>query len=146
MICQCCCDVCCVTSVVVDQMVLRVSVSVQLPWWRSLMIDSLKKQTSSFLCSLFLSILFPLHHSLKNIYSRFFLGGRSALILQIDCSFHQCHCLHHFQSPNIFFANIYINTYIHTYKYSWSRKFTYTLPKFSFSQLLTLNPSKNSLF
>ena len=27
-----------------------------------------------------------------------FLGGRSALILQIHCRFHHCNCLHHFQS------------------------------------------------
>ncbi|CDR18398.1 unnamed protein product [Oncorhynchus mykiss] len=28
-----------------------------------------------------------------------FLVGRSALILQMDCGFHQYNCLHHFQSP-----------------------------------------------
>ena len=100
------------------------------------------------------------------------LGGGSALILQIDCSFHQCNCLHNFQSP-ISFGGKYIYIYIHTrtypyiciciHKHSYIYTYIHTYKhittvevgslhtpqpntfKLSFTPFLTFNPSKKSL-
>jgi hypothetical protein len=64
--------------------------------------------------------------------------------LRKDCCFHQCNCLHHFQSPIYFWGKYiypftytytytYIYTHIHTHTYSGAKKYivSHQLCKFS---------------